>query len=63
VSPMIKLPAQSKQKIAKRSFLFLKDSVFGDNRKLVDPLRYVSLTQLADHPFHAINHEPVVEMP
>jgi len=60
VSPMIKLPAPSKQKIAKRSFLFLKDSLMGDNRKLANPLAYVSLTQLEDHPFDMINHVPVV---
>mmetsp|Transcript_59131 Transcript_59131/g.127098 ORF Transcript_59131/g.127098 Transcript_59131/m.127098 type:complete len:107 (+) Transcript_59131:2-322(+) len=63
VSTMIKLPAQSKQKISKRSFLFLKDSCFGDNRTLANPLKYVSLTQLEDHPFHSINHEPVVVKP
>merc|ERR1712217_166602 len=63
VHPMIKIPNSTGQKIAKRSFLFLKDSCFGDNRKLANPLKYVSLTQLEDHPFDSINHEPVVVKP
>merc|ERR1740121_3592696 len=61
VNPMIKLPAPSKQKIAKRSFLFLKDSCFGDNRTLAHPVRYLSLTQLEDHPFEAISYVPEVK--
>lgn len=63
VDPMIKLPAQSGQKIAKRSFLFLKDSCFGSNRTLADPLKYVSLTQMKEHPYDSISHLPEFKYP
>jgi beta-glucosidase len=58
VNTMVKLPAQSGHKIAKRSFLFLKDSCFGSNRTLANPLKYVSLTQLEEHPFESMNYFP-----
>merc|ERR1711920_748579 len=63
VSSMVKLPAPSGQKIAKRSFLFLQDSCFGSNRTLANPLKYVSLTQLEDHPFESTTYFPEFTKP
>merc|ERR1711957_93373 len=63
VHPMIKLPAEGGHKIAKRSFLFLKDSCFGSNRTLADPLKYVSLAQLTDRPCESVSHTPAFKRP
>merc|ERR1712050_394179 len=63
VHRMIKLPTSTGLKIAKRSFLFLKDSCFGDNRTLVDPLKYVSLTHIEDAPFESLSYVPEFKYP
>eukprot|EP00931_Biecheleriopsis_adriatica_P100798 TRINITY_DN76040_c0_g1_i1.p1 TRINITY_DN76040_c0_g1~~TRINITY_DN76040_c0_g1_i1.p1 ORF type:complete len:650 (-),score=123.64 TRINITY_DN76040_c0_g1_i1:72-1961(-) len=63
VNPSLKLPATTGLKIAKRSFLFLKDSCFGENRRLVDPLKYVSLQQIEEYPYDAISYEPEFKRP
>merc|ERR1711920_1024945 len=63
VHPMIKVPTMTGLKIAKRSFLFLKDSCFGDNRTLADPLKYVSLQQIEEYPYDSISYVPEFKRP
>merc|ERR1711920_348733 len=61
VNPKVKLPSETGERIAKRSFLFLKDSVFGNNRTLKDPAKYCELTHLADHPSEDIVYEAAIK--
>merc|ERR1719282_446330 len=63
VHRMIKIPTSTGLKVAKRSFLFLKDSCFGDNRTLADPLKYVSLNQIKEYPYDSISYVPEFKRP
>mmetsp|Transcript_93577 Transcript_93577/g.274062 ORF Transcript_93577/g.274062 Transcript_93577/m.274062 type:complete len:626 (+) Transcript_93577:51-1928(+) len=63
VHRMLKLPSETGQRIAKRSFLFLQDSCFGDNRTLANPLKYVSLEQIKEHPYDSIMYVPEFKRP